>query len=174
MDKDLKTSVVRADDAVRCCDSGFVRAISGTLGLMSDLIRGLIDDPPASASQAGMYLVLASRASALELGAELSAGEIAAMEAAKSNAARAAIFRGTAARAGLLGGTLLIAGIKAINIAGQTATLETLTLVSNMIGQLQGQRLGERGGCADCVRSKLLPQTSKREEQTGTFRRRKN
>lgn len=173
MEQDLRTSVVRAEDAVRCCDSGFVRAISGTLGLMSDLIRGLIDDPPSEPASAGMYLVLASRAAALEVG-ELSAGEIAAIEAAKSNAARAALFRGTAARAGLLGGTLLIAGIKAVDIAGQTATLETLTMVSNMISQLQGQKLGERGNCAECVRRKLLPQTSQRTEQTGTFRRRQN
>lgn len=150
-DEELKQKALSGYDAVKCCENGYLRALVEVNTLVSDFIREVLERADDDSSD----LAFAPAPLAIATGVEL-----------EGLASQPRLIRVPAGGALAVGAVVLLSGVEAARIAGQTGALEALSAVGGAFARL-GTRTKTRGGCRACVERKLWTQANPRQRRSG-------
>jgi len=143
----LRKRVLKASDALKCCNQQNMRAIGKVSALISDLVSAL----NGADGDNSLALVPVAGAPWLLRALTLSPAEIAGLSIPSA---------GTVG----VGVTVLLTGVEFLSVAQATGVYEALALISNAIGTLQRLKTDE---CADCVERSVLSQSHTRKREKG-------
>jgi len=160
-EENLATKVVVAEKAVSCCRAGYIRAQIDALDAASEILSAVLD-PPTRSKPYSLAFVPAIRTAPGVIAPPVRFPKI--------------IRIGPGP---LVLGTVVLIGVDGLlDIAGQTAAITGLTAVVDALAFLKrsaptGSTVGvDDDTCAECIKRRVLSQTSQRKEQAkiGRFR----
>lgn len=152
----LSQRVIRADDAVRCCESGYIRASVDAANMVAEFLEALLSEDEGE----GLALV----APGVILPGLL--------EAPATNPRIIKIPSGSGLSRGLgVGAVLLVSATSLARIARQTGALEATSAILEALVQVR-TKAGAKENCEKCVRSKILSQENLRHYEFTKVRRR--